>query len=116
MMLRIALMAIVVPLVGWFGPWWSAFLAVAAIEAMFGHKGGFPFLTGFYGVAVPWVILALIADMRNDQQLSNMMQQLFNLPRIPYLMVILTGLLGGLLGGWVAYTVSMFRQWNEKKA
>lgn len=115
MILRIALMAIAVPVVGWFGPWWGGFVAVAAIEAFLGHKGGYPFLTGFYGVALPWLTMALVADVANGQQLSHMIQQLFHLPRIPYLMVVLTGLLGGLLGGWMAYTVSLLKQWNASR-
>ncbi len=96
---RIVLIAIVGTLAQMFLPWWSVVIVAATVEVFFGSEKFLSFLIGFYGIALPWMLGALIIDLQNESLLSNRILSMFKLPQWPLLIIIVTGLVGGIAGG-----------------
>jgi len=111
---RIAIGAVAVAVVGHFGPWWVGLPCIAAVEWFMGRRGGYPFIAGFYSMALPWMVMALWLDVANGRTLSTRVSALFSLPDFPFLLVLLTGLIGGLLGGWAGITTAWIRNFFDR--
>jgi len=81
-------------------PWWWIVAIVAfLVELVFGKVDKLGFFSGFYGIAIPWMVLAFYIDYHNGSVLSNRVLDLFKLPRFGFVLVLVTGLLGGIVGG-----------------
>ena len=97
-----------------FLPWWSI-VAVAAIVGIFIGKSGLQsFLFGFVAVLLLWGIYAWQLDTANVSILSSRIGNLFG-GLNPFSLILLTGLLGGVLGGLGAMTGALGRQVFEKQ-
>src|SRR3569623_3691394 len=93
-----------------FLPWWAA-AAIAFLAAMFiGKTSAKAFLSGFGAIFVLWVILALIKSIPNDNILASRVIQLFPLPHQWILLLLITALLGGLVGGMAALSGLLTRK------
>ncbi|MCB0756181.1 MAG: hypothetical protein KDB98_11345, partial [Flavobacteriales bacterium] len=55
---RIALIAVLSAVAQQFFPWWSAVIVAFVIEAAFVKANDTTFFSGFYGIAIPWMIYA----------------------------------------------------------
>ncbi len=85
-----------------FLPWWVAAI-VAFLAAFFvGKTSSRSFLAGFSAIFVVWTILALLKSLPNDNILANRVVQLFPLPHNWVWVVLITALVGGLVGGMAA--------------
>lgn len=82
-----------------FTPWWSIVLVSALVGGIFNEHAGRSFLFGFVGVFLLWGIAAFQLDLANESILSTRMADIFGGN-----MVLITALLGGLLGGMGAMT------------
>ena len=83
-------------------PWWVAAL-IAFLAALFvGKTSGKAFVSGFGAIFVLWVILALMKSIPNDNILASRVIQLFPLPHQWILLLLITALIGGLVGGLAA--------------
>lgn len=102
-----------VAVLGRYGPWWIGLPCVAVVEWFMGKRGGYSFIAGFYAIALPWMVLALWLDVANERILTTRVAALFALPNIPFLLVLLTGLVGGLLGGWTGITTAWLRNFFD---
>ena len=96
---RILLVAVVATIVQLILPWWSAVIAACLVEVIFGSRKFLSFFVGFYGVAVPWMVISLVIDIQNNSILSDRVMTMFTLPTWPLLAIIVTGLVGGVAGG-----------------
>jgi hypothetical protein len=86
----------------YFLPWWVA-AVIAFLAAVFiGKTSGRSFWSGFGAVFVVWVILALFKSIPNDNILASRVIQLFPLPHNWVLLLVITALIGGLVGGMAA--------------
>jgi hypothetical protein len=83
----------------YFLPWWM--VAIAAFLAAFfiGKRSGQSFWSGFAAVFVVWTVLALLKSIPNDQILASRVVQLFPLPHHWIWLLLVTALIGGLVGG-----------------
>ena len=106
--IRILLIAALSALSQVFLPWWTAVIIALAVEALLGKANSTAFFSGFYGIAIPWMILATYIDMQSESVLSIRICELFKLPQYSFILIIATGLLGGLAagigsltGGWI---------------
>ncbi len=79
------------------------------VELLFGKSSSLSFFSGFYGVAISWIILATYLDLNNDSVLSERILALFKLPTYSFVMIILTGLIGGVIGGVGSLTGSWIK-------
>jgi len=83
-------------------PWWVA-AAIAFLAALFiGKTSGKTFWSGFGAIFVLWIILALMKSFPNDNILASRVIQLFPLPHQWVLLLFVTALIGGLVGGMAA--------------
>ncbi|MGZ3838000.1 MAG: hypothetical protein ACXVMS_12345 [Flavisolibacter sp.] len=106
LLLSVLLTVVLAFMAGLFFPWWSiapvAFLvALVLVRGMV--KG---FLSGFIGIFILWGLLSFWIDLKNKSILSQKISQLFHLGQAPYLMILITALAGGLVGGFAAMTGS----------
>ncbi|MFB9845356.1 hypothetical protein [Mucilaginibacter ginsenosidivorans] len=93
----------------YFLPWW--FLAVIAFATawFFRKNPGISFFAGFSGVFIAWTILALVKSVPNDNILATRVAHLFQLPNW-WLLLIVTGFIGGLVGGMSALSATLIRK------
>lgn len=91
-------------------PWWAA-AAIAFFAALFvGKTSGKAFLSGFGAIFILWVILALMKSIPNDNVLASRVIQLFPLPNQWVLLLLITALIGGLVGGMAALSGVLTRK------
>ena len=97
-----------------FMPWWSIIVCSILISFLVPGNNFNAFLSGFLGVGLLWLIMAWKIDIETASIMSSKIVQLFPVSDANML-VILTGVLGGLVGGFSAYTGNSFRQIFMKK-
>ena len=93
-----------------FLPWWAAAL-IAFLAALFiGKTSGKSFWAGFGAVFIAWTILALIKSIPNNNMLASRVVQLFPLPHQWILLLLITALIGGLVGGMAALSGMLLKK------
>ena len=97
--IRISLIIVLGAVCQMYLPWWTGVLVAFVVEAIIGKGNSTAFFSGFYGLALPWMALATYIDLQNDSVLSFMILDLFKLPKFSFVMIVVTGLVGGLVGG-----------------
>lgn len=91
-----------------FMPWWAIGVASFLVTLIRGDKPGRAFLAGFLGVALFWLTVALVHDIPNEHILSSRMAALFHLPD-HWLFMLVTVIVGGLVGGLAAWAAALLR-------
>ena len=93
-----------------FGPWWSGIAGAFVIAAIAQLKPGQSFVAGFIGIGLAWAIQILILDINNEGILSEKVGQLFG-GISGTVLVLITCLLGALLGGLAGMSGSAGTRW-----
>lgn len=99
LIIRIVLIMVLGAICQYHLPWWTVVLVALLIELIVGKGGKYSFFSGFYGVSIPWIILAAYIDFKSESILSVRIAELFRLPQYGLVMVVVTGLIGGIVGG-----------------
>lgn len=99
---------------GMFLPWWGFVPIIFLLAAVINQKNLRSFLAGFLAIFILWVILAWIIDSANQHILSQRTAMILPLNGNSLLLILLTGLIGGILGGMASLTGSLLR--SHKKA
>ncbi len=86
-------------------PWWTIPIATFIVGIIFRLKSIPSFLSGFLGVGIVWLVLIVSKDAGNDVNIASAMGELFG-GRSGYMVYILSGLIGGLMGGLASLTGS----------
>ena len=102
-----ALMGFAAPL---YLPWWSFAVTSAIVAAAVHQKAWKAFVTGFLGMFLLWGALAFFIDLNNGHLLLNKIAELFGIKDSPYLIIIITAFVGGLVSGFAALTGSFARK------
>jgi len=97
----------------YFLPWWFVAVIAFATAYFIGKKPGRTFLAGFTGVFLAWIILTLLKSVPNDNVLAGRVAKLFQLPNW-ILLLLVTALIGGLVGGMAALSGSLVRRSFKK--
>lgn len=79
-------------------PWWVIVIIVFILSIVKPVSAGRSFLRGFFTLFISWAILCLWASWQNEHVLSSRVAGMLWLPHWS-LLVLCTGLLGGLAGG-----------------
>jgi len=108
-MLFFIILFIVSILSGLFLPWWSIAIFSFVLAYFLKEQVKAPFWSGFLAIFLSWILLALIKSLPNQNILATRMAKLFHLPNWT-LLLLLTGLIGGLIGG--VFSLSGF--WLKK--
>lgn len=107
--LKIILIAGLSYLVELFFPWWSVVCCAFIIGAIMPTKGFNDFLAGFLGVGLLWLIFAWIIDVNTNSILTEQVAPILKMNNA-LVVVAVTGLLGGLVGGVGALSGSQLRR------
>lgn len=98
-------------------PWYASGIPPLLVMAAIPGHNIKDLFAGFLGVFFIWAILAFQIDQANQQLLSSKMAKVFSLPN-SYLLILLSALIGGLLGllsAWTGQSVhNLFRKPKKK--
>jgi hypothetical protein len=97
----------------YFLPWWMIAIIAFAAAYIASKKPGMSFLSGFAGVFIAWTVLALLKSIPNDNILAGRVAKLFQLPNW-ILLLLVTALIGGLVGGLAALSGALARKSFKK--
>lgn len=106
--LSVILIAVLSAVAEYFLPWWTIAVVAFLVSLLTLMRPGKAFLAGFCGVALCWLIAALLRDIPNEHILSVRMAALFHLPNYA-LFIVVTIVVGGLVGGLAAWAGSLLR-------
>jgi len=91
-------------------PWWWSFAIAAFLVAILIHqKTGKAFFSGFLSLFILWAGLAWWIDMKNESILSTKIASLLPLGGSPILLILVTGIIGGLVAGFASMSGSFLR-------
>ena len=108
--LSIVVTALVAFVAGLYMPWWGIAIAAFLVSAAIPQKPAFSFLSGFLGVFLLWEVLAWWIDMKNAGILSKKVAQILPLGGSSILLILVTAIIGGLVGGFAALSGSYLRK------
>jgi len=112
LLVAIILTALLSFVAGLYFPWWSIALAAFISVLIIPLRSGKAFLSGFLGVFILWAVLAWWIDMKNEHVLSKKVAEIFPLGGSSFAMIIVTALIGALVGGLASLTASFLRRPN----
>lgn len=101
------LILILTAIVQYLVPWWGVVAVVPfAVAAWRARSAGGAFGAGFLSIALLWLLVAGWQSHANDHLLAGRMAQVLPLGGSTGLLLVVTALLGGLVGGisaWAGY-------------
>jgi hypothetical protein len=98
---------------GLFLPWWCMAITSLLVALLVHQKAGKAFLAGLLGVFLLWAALAWWIDMKNSGVLSVKIASVLPLGGSRILLILATGLIGGLVAGFAAMSGSYLRSSNK---
>lgn len=104
-----ALIALLSFVGGLFLPWWSIALAAFVVSALIPLKPMWAFFAGFTAILLLWGVIALVIDQMNDSILSTKIASILPLGGSAYALIVVTAVIGALVGGGAALTGSFLR-------
>lgn len=90
--------------------WWVIAIAAFIVGVMVLQKAWKAFLAGFAAIFLLWASLAKWMDNANESILSQKIASLLGLDGNSILLILITGLVGGLVGGFAALSGSYIRK------
>jgi len=97
-------------------PWYSFMVGVAAVAWGIHQKPSKAFLSGFIALFSLWLLLAFLKDNGNNHILATKVAYILPLQGSYVLLLLITALIGGLLGGFAALTGSFLRKEKRKSS
>jgi len=109
-MIQIVLIMLLSALAQFVLPWWS--IAIVAFSVCFWRstRGGQAFLSGFLGIAAVWLLYALLIHLRTEGVFTGRMGLLLFKSESAALPLLVTVILGGLVGGLSGLTGFLIRR------
>ena len=93
-------------ILAWLGslflPWWSIMLAALISSAIVRLRKGSTFIVPFLAIAVLWIVQAWLLSSNNDFILANKISVLLGIGENVPLLLLITGVVGGIAGGIAA--------------
>lgn len=108
-LLAMLLTAVLSFLAGLFLPWWSIAVIAFLVALFIPQNIGRAFFSGLLGVFVLWAVLALWIDSKNNSILSHKIAELMKVGGSSLLLIFITAIIGGLVGGFAAMAGSSLR-------
>jgi hypothetical protein len=99
---------------GYFLPWWIVAIAAFGAAYFIGKTSAQSFWSGFAAVFIGWTVLALFKSIPNDHILAGKVVQLFPIPHNWILLLLITALIGGIVGGMSALSGVLLKRAFEK--
>jgi hypothetical protein len=108
-LVAIILTALLAFISGLFLPWWGIAVTSLLVAIIIHQKAGKAFVSGLLGVLLLWTGLALWMDIKNNGVLSAKIASVLPLGGNSILLILVTGLVGGLVAGFAAMSGSFLR-------
>ena len=112
--MRFTVQVLVIVILGFFlelfFPWWSVAIAAFCGGVLINTR--LSFLGGFVAVGLLWLAKALITDLSSDSDLTERVAAIFML-HSKALLLLVTVLLGGIVGGFASMTGGALRRDTE---
>ena len=89
--------------------WWSLAIAAFLVAVLIHQRSAKAFLSGFLGVFILWAGIAWWIDIKNEGVLSKRIAELFYLGGSSTLLILVSALIGALVGGLAAMSGSFLR-------
>lgn len=83
-------------------PWWSVMTAALATALFIPLKRAAVFFVPFFAILIFWTVYSFILSSGNDYTLAKRIAVLLPLSGNPYLLMLVTGIIGGLAAGVAA--------------
>jgi hypothetical protein len=93
-----------------FLPWWSIAIAAFIVALAIPNKPRVSFLSGFLALFLLWALLAVYISTNNNDLLAHKVSLLILKMDSPAILILITGLIGGLVAGFAALTASYIRK------
>ena len=93
-----------------FLPWWIIAPVALIVSYLFKLNWHEAFLAGFLGLFILWAGMAFFIDHSNEHILSSKISVLILKSSKPLVLVIITGIIGGLVAGFAALAGSYLRK------
>jgi hypothetical protein len=91
-------------------PWWSIAVVAFIVAAVIPQKPGKAFLAAFIALFILWFGLCFYMSNANDNILAHKVSMLIIKMDNPYLLMLVTALIGALVGGLAALSGSFLRK------
>lgn len=91
-------------------PWWSIAIAAFIVAALIPQKPGKAFITAFIALFLLWGGLSFWLSNNNEHLLAHKVSLLILKMDSPYLLILVTALIGGLVAGFAALTGAFLRK------
>jgi hypothetical protein len=98
---------------GLFLPWWSIAIAALLVAVLINQTAGKALLSGFLGAFLLWGLLAWWINMKNEGILASKIASVLPLGGSAIVLILVTGLIGGLVAGFAALSGSFLRTSNR---
>lgn len=95
---------------GLFLPWWTIAVAAFLVSVLIPQTPWPTFLSGFLALFLLWGGMALGIDLANESILSSRVAAILPLGGSSYALIVVTALVGGLVGGGGALTAAYLRK------
>ena len=105
---------LVVSLLQYFLPWWALAIGCLAVGYLFATPGWQSFLAGLLAVALVWGGFAYWIDQNTQSALTERVARLFPTQTVPLLLLV-TAVVGGLVGGFASLTGSLISYKKKRK-
>lgn len=92
-----------------FLPWWSVMLAAFITGLLINLKKMAVFFIPFIAIGLFWAVYAFILGSSNDFIMAKKIAVLFPLGGNPYVLILVTGLIGGLAAGVAGILGNQFK-------
>ena len=92
-----------------FLPWWSIAISAFIVAALVPQRPFASFLSGFIALLILWGALSLYISVSNDHILAHRVSVLILKNDQPFLLILLTALIGAVVAGFAALTASFIR-------
>lgn len=94
-------------------PWWSIAIVSLLVAIIFHQKPLWSFLAGFCALFLLWTILAFIISSSNNHILAHRMSLVILKSDSPFMLTLITGLIGAMVAGFAALAGSFVRISNK---
>lgn len=91
-------------------PWWSIAIVAFLVIALMPQTPGKAFLCGFAAIALLWAILSFYKSSQNEHLLAHKVSVVILKLDNPFLLIVVTALIGALVAGFGALTGSFVHQ------
>ncbi len=115
-MIQILLIAVLSLLAQLILPWWSLAIVAFLVCLWRGSSAGKAFLYGFAGASLVWLGYALITHSQTDGAFTGRMSELLFKMNSAAIPLLVTAILGGLVGGLAGLSGFFVRQATEKQS